>query len=336
MIKKNEETALKIHKETIIIDGLFSLSRAPKAPDYFEECLQAGLTALYSSIVIDDLPNFYDVMEYIASWYQGFERFSHIIVPVTRAKDIELAKEKRKLGIVLGFQSTKPIESNIDLIDVFHKLGIKIIQLTYQRRNWVGDGCGERTDSGLSRFGVEIIKRMNKLGILIDLSHCGYKTTMEAIEVSEKPVAFTHANARGLCDVVRNKTDDEIKALAKKGGVIGLAAFSTFVRKGGKATKDDFLNMVDYVVNIAGIDHIGLGFDYDPFKTRDEMEKWISDNPEIGRDVDFDSRYPKGMERIRMLPELTEGLLGRGYSEGEVKKILGENNLNLYKKVWGE
>jgi len=159
---------------------------------------------------------------------------------------------------------------------------------------------------------------------------------MEAIEVSEKPVTFTHANPGALCDVVRNKTDEQIKTLAKKGGVISLAAFSTFVKKGGNASRDDFLNMIDYVVKIAGIEHVGLGFDYDPFKTRDEMEKWISDNPEIGNEVDFDSRYPKGLESIRFLPELTKGLLKRGYSEGDVKKILGENNLNLYKKVWGE
>jgi len=336
MTKEIEGKALDVHKDAIIIDCLFALSKPPKTRDYFEECCKAGLTALHQSIVMDDLPNFYDVIEFVASWYQGYEKFSDLIMPVTRAKDIELAKKQNKVGIILGFQSTKPIESNIDFLDVFHKLGVKIMQLTYQRRNWVGDGCGERTDSGLSRFGIEVVKRMNKLGILIDLSHCGDRTVMETIEVSEKPVAFTHANPRALCNVVRNKSDEQIKTLAKKGGVISLNVFAAFYEKAAQATLDDFLDMIDHVAKVAGIDHVGLGFDFDPFKTRDEFEKWASDNPEVARGTHFDSRYPKGMESLSFLPELTRALLKRGYSAEEVKKILGGNNLNLFKKVWGE
>jgi membrane dipeptidase len=286
--------------------------------------------------VADEQPNFYDSIEYIASWYQWYEKFGDRIIHVRKAKDIELAKKKSKLGIILGFQSTKPIENNIDFLDIFHKLGVRIMQLTYQRMNWVGSGCGERTDSGLSGFGIEVIKKMNKLGILIDLSHCGDRTVMEAIEVSEKPVAFTHANPRGLCNVVRNKSDEQIKALAEKGGVISLNLFAPFYEKATKSTLDDLLDMIDHVNKVAGINHIGLGFDFDPLKTEDEFEKWAIEYPEGARGAHFDTRHPKGMENISFLPQLTIGLLKRGYSEQEVKKILGGNNLDLFRKVWGE
>ncbi len=335
-ISQTEGKVLDIHRKAVIVDSLFAIEKPPKDPDYFEKMRQGGVTAIHASIVMDDVPNFYDVMERISSWYQGFEKYSDIIMPITASKDIEIAKKQNKIGIILGFQSTKPIENNIDFLNIFHKLGIRVIQLTYQRKNWVGDGCGERTDCGLSRFGIEVIKRMNKLGILVDLSHCGDKTTMEAIEVSEKPVAFTHANPRALCDAVRNKTDEQIKALAQKGGIMSLNVFSPFCKKGGNATLDDFLNLIDYAVNIAGVEHVGLGFDFAPFQTKDEFARWKTDNPEIGKGVDYETKHPKGIESVLFLPELTKGLARRGYSEEEIKKILGGNTLNLFKKVWGE
>jgi len=311
---------LSVLKEAIIIDNCFASPKPPKDPSYFEKCLQVGVTALNTTIVIDDLPNFFDVIEYISSWYRGCEKYKDLIMPVNTTEDIIKAKKKNKLGIILGFQSTKPIENNLDKLDIFAKLGIKIIQLTYQRRNWVGDGCGERYDSGLSRFGVEAVKRMNELGILIDLSHCGDQTIKDAIEISEKPVAFTHANSRALCDNVRNKTDEQIKALAEKEGVISLTLFAPFIRIGRKVLSEDFFEIVDHVVKLVGVDHVG-----------------VSDNPEAARGIDFNSRYPQGMGSIDFcLPEITKGLLNRSYTEEDIKKFLGINNLNLFKKVWKE
>lgn len=328
---------LSVQEEAIIIDNLFASPKSPKDPSYFEKCLQAGVTALHVSIVIDDLPNFFDVIGYISSWYRGYEKYKDLIMPVNTTEDIITAKKKNKLGIILGFQSTKPIENNLDNLDIFAQLGIKIIQLTYQRRNWVGDGCGERYDSGLSRFGIEVVKRMNELGILIDLSHCGDRTIKDVIEISKKPVAFTHANARALCDNVRNKTDEQIKALVEKGGVISLTLFSVFVKTGGKALSEDFFEIVDHVVKLVGVDHVGFGFDYAPFATKEEEDKWISDNPEAAKGIDFNSRYPQGMESIDFcLPEIIKGLLNRSYAEEDIKKFLGINNLNLFKKVWKE
>jgi len=332
-----EKKVPDIHKEAIIIDFLWACNYAPENRDYLEEMQQAGVTAVHASIVGEESSsNFYNGFERIASWYQGLEKYSDIIMPVNTTKDIEIAKKLNKVGIILGFQTTRPIENNVDFLNIFHRLGIRVIQLTYQRRCWVGDGCGERTDSGLSRFGIEVIKRMNELGILIDVSHSGDKTTMEAIEFSEKPIAFTHSNPRALCDIVRNKTDEQLKALANKGGVVGLSIASTLVKRDGSGTLDDFLDMIDYVVNLIGIDHVGLGFDFFPFMTRQLLAKWKADNPEVGAGVDFDRKYVKGADSILFLPEVTKGLARRGYSEEKVKKILGGNILNLLKEVWGE
>lgn len=330
-----EKKVSGIHKEAVIIDSLLACSYAPENRDYLEEMRQAGVTAVHTSIVGDESANFYNVFERIASWYQGLEKYSDIIMLVKTSKDIEIARKLNKIGIILGFQTTRPIENNVDFLNIFHRLGIRVIQLTYQRKNWVGNGCGERTDSGLSRFGIEAIKRMNELGILIDVSHSGDKTTMEAIEFSEKPIACTHSNPRALCDVVRNKTDEQLKALADKGGVIGLNVFSTFVKRDGSATLDDFLDMIDYVVNLVGIDHVGLGLDFAPFMTRQFLAKWKTENPEIGEGVEYDRKYPKGVDSILFLPELTKGLVRRGYSEEKIKKILGGNSFNLLKEVWG-
>lgn len=333
-ISKIEEKTLKIFREAIIIDLLLTTGKFPKDPGYFYEMRKKGVTAVHVSIIFSDTINIYNVMERIISWYQAFEKYSDVIMPVTTTKDIEVAKKQNKVGIILGFQNIKPIENNIDFLDIFYRLGIRVIQLTYQRQNWVGGGCDERTDSGLSKCGIEVIKRMNKLGILVDLSHCGNKTTMEAIEVSEKPVAFTHASARALFDLPRNKTDEEIKALSEKNGVMGLI-ISPF-SKNSIVTLDDFLNLIDYIVNLVGIKHVGLGLDFAPFDTKDEFDSWKKNNPGVGENINFETRYSPEIKSVNFLLELTKELLKRGYSEVEIKKILGENNLNLFKKILGE
>jgi len=331
----NEERALNVHKQAIIIDGLLAMERPHGSLDYLEKARLAGVTAVNASIIYNDGPSFRETVDRIGSWHQGFREYANIIRPVARASDIEAAKSENKVAVVLAFQSTKPLENNVDFLDIFYNLGVRTIQLTYQRKCWVGSGCGERTDDGLSRFGIEVVRRMNELGILVDLSHCGPQTTMEAIRFSEKPVAFTHANPRALCDTVRNKTDEQIKMLASKGGVTGLNVFSPFCKGGPKATLDDFIDMIDYLDNLVGVDHIGLGFDYSPFVSREQFAILKADSPEIDKDVEYETQHIRGLESISSLPELTKGLARRGYSEKAIEKILGLNFLSLFKEVWG-
>jgi membrane dipeptidase len=203
-------------------------------------------------------------------------------------------------------------------------------------RNYVGDGCLERTDCGLSDFGLEVIEEMNHLGILIDLSHVGYRTTMEAIEASEQPVAFTHANPRALCNHPRNKTDEAIKALADKGGVIGANIFPPFLAAGSHATIEDVIDVIDYLVNLVGVDRVGIGTDFTEGQPREVFDYWLTGKSSKGprMRLDYPIVNPEGIRSAADFPNLTDALVTRGYPASHVKKIMGGNWLRLFEEVW--
>jgi membrane dipeptidase len=190
----------------------------------------------------------------------------------------------------------------------------------------------------LTQFGLEVIDEMNRLGILIDLSHVGYRTTMEAIEASRKPVAFTHANPQSLCSHARNKPDDAIKALAKKGGVIGATLFPPFLPAGDDSTIEDFLDVIEYLVEMVGIDQVAVGTDFTEGQPREFFDWLLSGKSKRGpaMELDFPIRNPRGIQNSADFPNLTDALLRRGYTESEARKILGENMVHLFKEVWKE
>jgi membrane dipeptidase len=246
----------------------------------------------------------------------------------------------------MNFQNSTQIGNDLAQLDFFHDLGIRIMQLTYNVRNFVGDGCTERTDCGLSRFGVDLIARMNELGIVVDLSHCGYKTTMDAIETSKQPVAFTHTNCRSLHDHSRNKTDEQIRALAEKEGYMGVTCHPMFL--GGKSTSilNNVLDHIDYAVNLIGINHIGIGSDFAGLQHHpDEMmiKAIREDLPAQGwREEDGVKTwkgFKSGLEHLEHwnmeYTGIIQGLLSRGYSDQEVEKIVGSNFLSFFEKVVG-
>ncbi|MCD6318940.1 membrane dipeptidase [Candidatus Aerophobetes bacterium] len=253
-----------------------------------------------------------------------FLEFKNLIIPVTNVKDIEKAKELNKVGIILGFQNTSPLEGNIKFLSVFKEMGVKIIQLTYNERNLVGNGRFERVDGGLSKFGIRIIKEMNKLGILVDLSHVGPKSTMEAIEISEKPVAIPHANSRTLFDYPRNKTDEQIKLLASKGGVIGITFWPFFLSKGINSTIEDYLDNIDYVS------------DFFLNRSREMLQKLRAGRNQEPSTVQFEWPiiYPEGIRIPEEFPNITYGLLKKGHSGEDVRKIMGENLVRIFREVW--
>ncbi len=325
------EKADQLHAASIIIDGL-EISRWSE--EVFLNLRRGGLTAINATVAV--IEGFNKTIQSIAGWYQMFERYPSLIRPVRKVEDIHRAKEEGKTGIIFGFQNTSPIEDDLDRLAVFRELGVRVIQLTYMERNYVGDGCLERTDCGLSRFGLEVIEEMNRLGILIDLSHVGYRTVMEAIEVSKKPVAFTHANPRGLCDHPRNKTDEQIKALARKGGVVGANAFPPFLSAGSKATMKDFMDAVDYLVKLVGTDHVSIGTDFTEGQPRTFFDYILKgkSKKELSMDVEYPIVNPEGIRSSADFPNITRALLARGYSESDTKKIMGENLVQLFKEVW--
>jgi len=166
----------------------------------------------------------------------------------------------------MGFQNAVHLDDKLDNADEFSKLGARIVQLTYQGKNSFGSGCAAEFDPGLTEAGERLVEKLNELGILIDLSHCGYQTTLDAIAASYRPCAFTHANVRALCDHPRNKTDGEIKALAEKGGAMGIASYSAFsdIKKNHAPSIVEYLDIIDYVVRLVGVHHVGIGLDRYP------------------------------------------------------------------------
>ncbi|MEM2896437.1 MAG: membrane dipeptidase [Candidatus Bathyarchaeia archaeon] len=241
------------------------------------------------------------------------------------------AKNEGKVAIFLGFQSIDPLEGNLAFLRVYHKLGVRIIQPTYHFKTIVGDGCAERTDCGLSLFGIDLIEKMNKLGMLIDLAHVGKKTGLEIIEVSKDPVIFSHSNARTLVDTYQNKTDEEIKAAAEKGGVIGISLLPRLLGNKPNLSINDLMNHIDYAVNLVGAKHVGIGTDF---------IEGQAENPEMKRlllQIDGEIyRYPKDMDTITKFSSITKALVARGYSDDEIKKILGENFMRVFKRVFKE
>jgi len=327
-----EEKARELHASSIIIDGLV-ISRWTE--DFFVRLRQGGLTAINATLATHD-EGFREVTRRFARWYQMFEEYHSLIMPVTRVEDIRRAKELGKTGIIFGFQDTTPIEDELDYLSIYHRLGVRVIQLTYMEANYVGDGCLEKRNGGLTSFGFEVIEELNRLGILIDLSHVGYKTTMEAIEASKMPVAFTHANPKGLCDHPRNKTDEQIKAVAAKGGVIGANIFPLFLAGGSKSTMKDLIDVVDYMANLVGIDRIGIGTDFTEGQPIEFFEYLLKGKSKKGPtfELEYPIVFPEGIRSISEFPNITKALAERGYTEPDVKKVMGENFLRLFGKVW--
>lgn len=340
MNKEDEQRALDLHKKSIVIDGLVFATGRRKV-EYLGELTKAGVTA--GNVCINkpyDVP--LQAMKEIRDWHDTIERHSDKLMLVTRACDVERAKKEGKFGVIMGTQNADILEGDLDLLLLYRNLGLRVIQLSYYRQNLLGEGCGERTNGGLSMFGIEVVEEMNRLGLLIDVSHCKDQVTMDAIKYSKGPIIISHSNARRLVAHIRNKTDEQIKALAEKDGVIGLTAWSLYckVRKGVRPTFEDLLDMIDYVVKLVGPEHVGLGLDLTPFwATKESYEEWAQLYPAMNPKGAWCERSlftnSEGHEDVSLLPEITKGLVARGYSEQDIKNILGINFLRVLKEVVG-
>lgn len=326
----NQHQAMKLHEGAIVIDGL-------NASYFFNEDVLrrvrlGGVTAFNGTVAAwHSLP---ETMNLIADYYRLLEERPGWIMHVRTVKDIHEAKVRGCAGMIFGFQDTNAINGNLRMLAVYHALGVRIIQLTYNDENAVGCGCMAPEDKGLTPFGREVVAEMNRLGILVDLSHCGHKTAMDAIEASRGPVAFTHANPLALAKSPRNKPDEAFKALAAKGGVAGVVRLPAWLTPHGRASVEDYLHAIDYLVELTGIDHVGLGTDFmEEIPAEILMQSLQGISPENLQKY-YSSTIVEGFESAAEFPRVTEGLLARGYSPEEVKKIMGGNWLRLYEKVW--
>ncbi|MDM5196722.1 dipeptidase [Fictibacillus enclensis] len=334
----NENLYQHLHNQAIVIDATCPLG---SVEDYFKLWIDGGVTVMVPTVAVNH--NCQETISLIAKWLKKIENNANELLHITSIHDIYRAKKEHKLGILFHFQNSLPLETDLDLLSIYHRLGVRIIQLCYNVKNFVGDGCDERTDSGLSEFGLNAIREMNRLGILVDLTHSGYQTTIDAIQASEKPLIFSHSNVFNICPSPRNLRDDQIKAIAEKDGVIGVVAYPAFVSTKKQPTTDDLIDHIDYLKKLVGVRHIGIGMDF--WEGMDGIAK-IEDAKKLYdvllRNGQWKAtsyppppwRYPEGVEDPSKFANLTKALLNRGYSEDEVLLILGKNFIRVYKEVW--
>ena len=259
---------------------------------------------------------------------------------VTTAAEIREAKRDGVVAMYANFQPTTPLARNADSIEAAHRKGLRSLMLTYNRMDHVGVGCTERVDAGLSMFGVEVVDHCNELGIMVDVSHCGHLTTLDACRHSRKPVNANHTSARGVYAHARSKSDEELKAVAETGGIIGVVAVPHFLSNREHPSMEEMLDHIDYIVNLVGGQHVALGTDW-PWPVPDRVLATAL-GPAYSARVGFRpedridrTKRLQGFRDCRDLRNITRGLVARGYVDDSIRGILGENALRVFEEVCG-
>ena len=316
----------------LTIDGLV-ISRWSRA--VFEDMRAGGLAAANCTCSVWE--NFRDTMDEMAAWQRRFVDHADILRPVHRADDIRAAQAEGRVGVILGWQNLSGIEDRVDYLDLFHALGLRIAQLTYNTRNLVGSGCWESRDDGLSDFGRHVIARMNDLGILIDLSHVGARTSAEAIAESRRPVSYTHVAPRALKEHPRNKTDAELRAVVEAGGFVGYATYPAFLPSGGDATMDELVDGFEHMIAVCGEDSVGIGTDF----TQDQpvaFFEWLRRDKGVGRycvpGKPAVPKMPAGLARLSDYPNLARAMAARGWPAARIERVMGANWLRFLEEAW--
>ena len=257
-------------------------------------------------------------------------RFKDIIF-VKKVDDIMRAKKENKLAVGFHFQGTAPIGTNLSMVKYFYDRGIRHMLMAYNAKNKVGYGCHEDEDNGLTEFGRKLIKEMNKVGMVVDVAHTGYRTAMETIEVSESPVVVSHGNVAAVANHQRCYKDDQIKAIAENGGVFGVTGFGLFLGN-DKNLVEQYVKNIDHIVQLVGPKHVGIGLDY--VYDMDAFVKLADTNREkYPEDGGYFSNHLNQVE-LTQIPQITDSLLKLGYSNENIRDILGDNWLRIFTQVW--
>lgn len=261
---------------------------------------------------------------------------SDVVTQVRSVADVEAAVRSGRTGVMLGFQNASPLEDDLDLAAAFHALGVRVVQLTYNNQNHVGSSCYERADAGLSRFGRLVVRELNRLGMAIDLSHVGDRTSLETIAASEAPVAITHANPRWFHDVARNRPDDVLDACAAAGGVVGVCMYPLVLPDGADTSWTAFREMLLRLADQIGADHVGIGTDF-ALKQPAQFIAWLRAGTWTREVQDVsEPRYPEWLPSPAAFPRLAGRLLEAGFSESEARGVMGENWLRFFRTVFDE
>ena len=340
---KYSKRALKVIERTLVIDmlGVLKLDFEPTAfagPASEEAIAQfrsSGITAFHNSIGTGGPLAQAETLEFLAAWQGYVGRNSQLFTLVGNVADLERAKAERRVAVIMGIQNSEHFHEPKD-VKRFYQLGQRCSQLTYNSQNYLGTGGTDRVDGGVTDFGVEIIKAMNEVGMLIDVSHCGDRTTLDAIEISAKPIAITHSNCRALNNHPRLKTDEAITRLAARGGVMGITGVRNFVRDREPTTVEHVVDHIDHVVKLAGIEHVGIGTDSDlngyddmPEEQRKQLMAMYKASYAFRDKLDTD-----GFDHPQKIFDLTEALIRRGYSDDNISAVLGGNFRRLLGATW--
>jgi membrane dipeptidase len=321
---------VSLHEDAIVIDGL---NVSEWTPEVFESMRRAGVTAANCTCCIWE--GFEESMRELARWKRRFDEHADTLMPVRDVDDITRAKQQGKVGVILGWQNSSGFEDHLPFVGLFAELGLRVVQLTYNTANAVGCGCYESRDGGLTDFGHDLVAELNRVGILIDLSHVGARTARDAIRASGRPVAYTHTLPSACREHPRNKTDDELRLIAEHGGFVGLTFFPAFLRRGPDSTIDDYLDAAEHVMSVAGEERVGIGTDFTEGRSPAFFD-YISRDKGYGRRlVDLGPVVlPEGLRRIEDLPNLACAMQRRGWSEPRIRRFLGENWLRFLRDAW--
>ena len=341
------------YDRAIVIDALGGLGEfdpsaaadAPLSARALADARESGVTAINLTVNnVGNGPNkFAGAVKNIADVEHELAAHPDALMKILRGADIQAAKSSKRLGIIYGCQDTTMLEGDLKNLAVFADLGVRIVQPTYNVRNLIGDGCIEKADGGLSKLGYDFVAQMNRLNLLLDLSHAGPRTIAEGIAASKAPMAITHTGCRALVDLPRNTRDSELKALADRGGVVGIY-FMPFLRESGQPHAEDLIRHIEYAVNVCGEEHVGLGTDgsisgvpltdaYREAFRKEEVERIKAGVAAPGESADVLTVVPEYNDPLRF-HRLAGDLARRGWAGSRIDKLLGENFARLFAEVW--
>ena len=306
--------------------------------DIFQINRKANLDAVHVTVVYHE--DYDEFIQRTKEWDKFFNENSDLIFLGKNYKDIEKANSEKKTTIFFGFQNCSPIEDNIALVEKVHEHGCRFMQLTYNNQSLLATGCYEKNDSGVTNFGREAIKEMNRVGVVIDMSHSAEKSTFDAIEISEKPIAITHANPSFWYKAIRNKSNDLLKALASSGGMLGLSLYPHHLKEGSNCTLENFCEMTAKTAEIMGVKNLGIGSDL-CINHPDSVVEWMRNGTwaktkNYGEGSKNKAGFPKQPDWFldaRGFNNLETGLKKIGFNEDETNGILGNNWYNFYKGI---
>ena len=315
-----------------IIDNLQYANWSEKI---FKQMREGGVDAVHVTIAYHEI--FREMVANIKQWNRWFELFPDLICHARSGDDVRRAKRDGRTAIIFGFQNPSPIEDDIGLVEICHMLGVRFMQLTYNNQSLLATGCYEAEDSGVTRMGREVIKEMNRVGLVVDMSHSAERSTLDAIALSDRPIAITHANPNFWHPAKRNKSDDVLRALGETGGMLGFSLYPHHLKDKSQCTLESFCEMIARTADLMGVQHIGLGSDLCQDQP-DSVVEWMR----VGRwtkRIDYGEgsaahagfpKMPDWFQDNRHFGNIAAGLRAAGFSKDETSAIMGENWLRFY------